>query len=93
MRLTTQIVALQLEFVAHKKPVWTCRQCPRESASRGLVQVRLCQWFIAVASSCRRGRGPNKAERGGKGGSRNIVLYHSPLRSSARQCTQNARVA
>ena len=43
-----------LQFVAHKKPVWTCRQCAREFASRGLVQVRLRQWFVAVASSCRR---------------------------------------
>ena len=46
-----------LEFVAHKKPVWTCRQCAREFASRGLSQVRLRQWFLAVASSCRRCRG------------------------------------
>jgi hypothetical protein len=43
-----------LEFVAHKKPVWTCRRCAREFASRGLVQVMLRQWSVAVASSCRR---------------------------------------
>jgi hypothetical protein len=43
-----------LEFVAHKKPVWTRRQCAREFASRGLIQVSLRQWLVAVASSCRR---------------------------------------
>jgi hypothetical protein len=43
-----------LEFVAYSKPVWTCRQCGREFASRGLVQVKLRQWFVAVASACRR---------------------------------------
>ena len=43
-----------LEFVAHKTPVWTCRECAREFASRGQAQVRLRQWFIAVASACRR---------------------------------------
>jgi TniQ len=43
-----------LEFVAYSKPVWTCRQCGREFAGRGLVQVKLRQWFVAVASACRR---------------------------------------
>lgn len=43
-----------LEFVAHNMPVWTCHHCAREFASRGLVQIKLRQWFVAVASSCRR---------------------------------------
>jgi hypothetical protein len=43
-----------LELVAHRAPLWTCRQCTSEFAGRGLVQVKLRQWFIAVASSCRR---------------------------------------
>jgi len=43
-----------LEFVAHKKPFWTCRQCAPEFAGRGPVQTTLRQWFVAVASTCRR---------------------------------------
>jgi hypothetical protein len=43
-----------LELVAHRAPLWTCRQCAEEFISRGLAQIRLRQWFIAVASICRR---------------------------------------
>jgi TniQ len=43
-----------LEFVAHKKPIWTCRQCAGEFVGRGPIQAKLRQWFVAVASACRR---------------------------------------
>lgn len=43
-----------LELVAHNAPLWTCHPCTREFASRALDQIKLRQWFIAVASSCRR---------------------------------------
>ena len=47
-----------LEFVAHRFPLWTCRQCTSEFMSRDLSQLRLRTWFIAVASRCGRCDGP-----------------------------------
>jgi hypothetical protein len=32
-----------LELIAYKTPVWSCRECSREFASRGLAQVKLRQ--------------------------------------------------
>jgi hypothetical protein len=43
-----------LEFVAHKHPLWSCPECAREFAGRDPVRITLRQWFVAVASSCRR---------------------------------------
>lgn len=43
-----------LEFVAHRAPLWTCPRCAREFADRGPVPIKLRQWFVAVASWCRR---------------------------------------
>ena len=43
-----------LEFVAHRFPLWTCRQRVSEFMARDLAQARLRTWFIAVASRCRR---------------------------------------
>ena len=55
-----------LEFVAHRSPIWTCHRCATEFACRGLVQVRLRQWFVAVASWCRRCGGPLSRTRAGR---------------------------
>lgn len=46
-----------LELVTHRAPLWTCWQCAGDFTGRGL-QVKLRQWFIAVASWCRRCGGP-----------------------------------
>lgn len=43
-----------LEFVAHRVPLWTCRRCASEFLGRDIAQARLRNWFIAVASKCRR---------------------------------------
>ena len=43
-----------LEFVTHRFPLWTCRRCASEFIGRDIAQARLRNWFIAVASKCRR---------------------------------------
>ena len=43
-----------LEFIARRFPLWTCLRCVSEFVNRGLGQVTLRNWYISVASSCRR---------------------------------------
>jgi hypothetical protein len=43
-----------LEFVARRFPLWTCRRCASEFIGRDIAQARLRNWFIALASKCRR---------------------------------------
>lgn len=43
-----------LDFVAHRLPLWTCPRCVSEFVDRGLGQVKLRNWFISVASLCKR---------------------------------------
>jgi len=81
-----------LEFVAHKKPVWTCRQCAREFTGRSQVQVKLRQWFVAVASMCRRCGGRLTPMRTCTARAiHEIIAAHEPYERHTFVCTRLAR--
>ena len=82
-----------LEFVAHRKPVWTCRECAREFTGRGPVQVAWRQWFVAVASACRRCGGPLTATRVYTARAiHEIIAAGEPYAQHAFVCERLARV-